>query len=190
MVLFPPASASTPALLSSWASTTAGYYQKGDTLLLLAQDGSQMTTVNLTTTSPATATTTSVTIAFQAQTVAGVNPNDQLLMTTHSGGNADNPHTQIGSSFCNQDWLLRLKPIIYKVDDTDPSDPKLTRTLGSGTPDVIAEQIVGFKVGASLANPTDTTDGAYVYDASHFGIGCVGLVTGCMQCPDSTDFEA
>ena len=92
-------------------------------------------------------------------------------MTTHSGGTIlDNPHTPaMGSSFCNNDWVLRLQPIVYKVDDTDPSDPKLTRTVGSGTPDVIAEQIVGFKVGASIANNTDTTDGAYLFDASKFG---------------------
>lgn len=173
MVLFPPAGLSA-AQITSWASALAPKYVKGDTLLLLSFDGSQMTTVNLTANTPAVASATTVTISFQAQTTAGVNPNDQLLITTHSGGVLDNPHTQIGSSFCNNDWVLRLQPIVYQVDDSNPADPKLTRTLGSNPPDVVAEQIVGFKVGASLANPTDTTDGTYVYDASHFGLGCTG----------------
>lgn len=180
MVLFPPSSASTPALVTSWASTTAGYYAKGDTLLLLKQDGSQMTTVNLTANTPAIASATTVTISFTATNTSGVNPSDGLLITTHSGGTADNPHTQLGTSFCNQDWMLRLKPIVYKVDDSDPSDPKLTRTLGTNAPDVIAEQVVGFKVGAAIANNTDTADlvsGDYLYDASKFGLGCSPCAT-------------
>jgi prepilin-type N-terminal cleavage/methylation domain-containing protein len=174
MILLPPAGLNA-AQITAWASALAPKYVKGDTLLLLTSDGSQMTTVNLTTNTPAVASATTVTITFQAQTTAGVNPNDQLLITTHSGGTLDNQHTQIGSSFCNNDWVLRLQPIVYKVDDSNPADPKLTRTLGSNLPDVIAEQIVGFKVGASLSNFAATADGTYVYDASLFGQGCTGL---------------
>jgi prepilin-type N-terminal cleavage/methylation domain-containing protein len=178
MVLLPPPSATTPALVSAWATATAAQYQRGDTLMLLAFDGSQMTTVNLiSNAAPAVASATTVTISFTATNAAGVNPNDLLLLTTHSGGTADNPHTQLGTSFCNNDWLLRLQPIVYKVDDTNPANPKLTRTVGTNAADVIAEQIVGFKVGASIANPTNTTDGAYLYDASKFGLGCSPCAT-------------
>jgi prepilin-type N-terminal cleavage/methylation domain-containing protein len=179
MILLPPPGL-TAGQIATWATTTAGYYAKGDTLLLLKSDGSQMTTVNLVSNvAPAVASATTVTISYTATTAAGVNPLDALQLTTHSGGTSDNPHTQIGSSFCNGDWLLRLQPIVYKVDDTNPANPKLTRTVGTAPADVIAEQIVGFKVGASIANPTNTTDGIYVYDASHFGVGCGPVGPGC-----------
>jgi len=52
----------------------------------------------------------------------------------------------------NQDYAIRLTGVTYTVDNSDPTDPKLVRTpLGgavAGSPNVIAEQIVGFKVGA------------------------------------------
>jgi prepilin-type N-terminal cleavage/methylation domain-containing protein len=169
MVLFPP-SGLTAAQVTAWAAALAPKYTKNDTLLLLNADGSQMTTVNLIANSPAVASATTVTVTFQAQTTAGVNPNDALQMTTHSGGILDNLHTQLGSSFCNADWVMRLQAIVFSVDDTDPSNPKLIRTLGSNPPDTIAEQIIGFKVGASTANQADTLDTPYLYDAHLFGV--------------------
>jgi prepilin-type N-terminal cleavage/methylation domain-containing protein len=151
------------------AKLVAAQYKAGDTLLLLKSDGSQMTTVTLTAAAPVPAGTT-VTINFTAQSSAspGVNPTDPFLMTKHSGGTTDNSSTQIGNLFGNLDWILRLQPITYSVDDTNPADPKLIRTA-NGTSDVVAEQIVGFKVGASTANKLDTLDGSYSYDASTFG---------------------
>jgi len=164
MVLYTPA-----ITTNAQAVALAAKYKQGDQLLLLTSDGSQMTTVTLAASTPATVSGTTITITYTAQTTAGVNPSDSLLMTTHSGGTLDNPHTQLGNLFGNADWLLRLQPIVYSVDDSNPADPKLIRTVGSNV-DVVAEQIVGFKVGASIANSTDTLDGSYLYDASKFGV--------------------
>ena len=158
----------TPTVITNAAAKlVAAQYKSGDTLLLLASDGSQMTTVTLTANAPVPGGTT-VTINYTAQTTPGVNPTDPYLMTKHSGGITDNQSTQIGNVFGNIDWILRLQPIVYSVDDSNPADPKLIRTA-AGTSDVVAEQVVGFKVGASTANKLDTLDGSYSYDASTFG---------------------
>ncbi len=162
-----------PGLTNAQAITQAAKYKTGDQLLLVNVDGSMMTTVTLTGATPATVSGTNITITYTAQTTAGVNPGDTLLMTTNNGA-ADNGHTQLTNLFsvsAATDWVLRLQPIVYSVDDTDPSNPKLTRKVGTAAADVIAEQIVGFKVGASLWNNANQTDGTYVYDASHFGNG-------------------
>ncbi len=47
------------------------------------------------------------------------------------------------------DYVVKLiKSASYSVDATNPANPKLIRTSATGTQDVIAEQIVGFTVGA------------------------------------------
>jgi prepilin-type N-terminal cleavage/methylation domain-containing protein len=54
----------------------------------------------------------------------------------------------LGSSFCTADWVMKLQPTTYQIDVTAASDPKLMRVHG-GNVDIIAEQIIGFKVGAA-----------------------------------------
>ncbi len=52
----------------------------------------------------------------------------------------------------NQDYAMRITGVTYTVDNSDPTNPKLVRiplgTAAAGSPNIIAEQIVGFKVGA------------------------------------------
>jgi hypothetical protein len=43
---------------------------------------------------------------------------------------------------------MKLEPTTYTVDVSNPNDPKLTRQQ-NGNSDIIAEQIIGFKVGAA-----------------------------------------
>jgi len=58
--------------------------------------------------------------------------------------------------------------VIYKVDTTNPANPKLTRIQG-GVTSVVADQIVGFKVGASIWNAaTATSNDNYNFDASTY----------------------
>ncbi len=62
---------------------------------------------------------------------------------------ADNSAGQITYQFCNPDWAMRLTPTTYTVDAADNTNPVLTRNEGRRTYErVIAEQIIGFKVGS------------------------------------------
>jgi prepilin-type N-terminal cleavage/methylation domain-containing protein len=146
----------TPGSTSGQASALAAKYVSGDELLLVKVDGSQMTTVALTANGSSAGSV--VTLAFKTTNSDGTNTaaNDFLGITTNTGA-ADNPHTQLGTSFCNSDWILRLQPITYKVDASVSTDPKLVRVQGGAT-NVIAEQVIGFRVGASLWNDTHDTD--------------------------------
>ncbi len=56
----------------------------------------------------------------------------------------------------------------YQVDASNATNPKLTRTQG-GTTDVIAEQIIGFKVGATILNSaTYANTDYYQFDTSTY----------------------
>ena len=63
-------------------------------------------------------------------------------------GPVDNANPNIGVSFCGGDWVMKLEPTSYKVDLTNPQNPTLVRVQG-GVTSTIAEQIIGFKVGAA-----------------------------------------
>ncbi len=146
----------TPTLTSAQATTLAADYHSGDELLLVKVDGSQMTTVSLTKAGSASAST--VTLTFNTTNSNGTNTtaNDYLGITTSTGA-ADNPNAQLGTSFCNADWILRLQPITYQVNASNPADPQLTRTQ-NGTTNVVADQVIGFRVGAALWNDQHDTD--------------------------------
>jgi hypothetical protein len=159
----------TPGLTGAQATTLSGNYKSGDELLLVKLDGSQMTTVSLT--ANATAPGGVVTLSFKTTNSDGTNSvaNDYLGITTNNGALDNLGATQLGTSFCNADWILRLQPITYKVDTTNPADPKLTRTRAGNT-DVVAEQVIGFRIGASLFNDSHDTDLA----TSTLAATCVG----------------
>jgi type II secretory pathway pseudopilin PulG len=66
--------------------------------------------------------------------------------------------TNLGYYFCAQDWVMKLEPTTYSVDTTtNPQDPRLIRSQG-GNQDIIAEQVIGFKVGAATWNPYISAD--------------------------------
>ncbi|MBZ5520819.1 MAG: prepilin-type N-terminal cleavage/methylation domain-containing protein [Acidobacteriia bacterium] len=76
------------------------------------------------------------------------------------------PIFTLGTQYCptgTADLAYKLTSITYSVDAaTDPTNPKLVRTQG-GVKSVIAEQIIGFKVGASTWNKAN--DSPYDYDS-------------------------
>ena len=137
----------------------AGDFHSGDQVLLVKSDGSQMTTTILT--SDGQVTGGKVKLAHNPTGVDGTNTtaNDPLALSNDADNN------KLGTQFCNTDWVLKLAPITYAVDATDPTDPKLTRTQ-SGVTNVVSEQIIGFKVGASIWN--GTTDNTYSFDSSSY----------------------
>jgi prepilin-type N-terminal cleavage/methylation domain-containing protein len=137
----------------------AADFHTGDQLLLVKSDGSQMTTTTLT--SDGQVTGGKVKLAHNPTGADGTNSTtaDPLGLSNTADSN------KLGVQFCNTDWVLKLSPITYQVDASDPTDPKLTRTQGGQT-NVIAEQIIGFKVGAAIWNgATDTT---YSFDANSY----------------------
>lgn len=137
----------------------AADFHSGDQLLLVKSDGSQMTTTILT--SDGQVTGGKVKLAHNPTGVDGTNTSsaDPLALSNTADSN------KLGVQFCDTDWVLKLSPISYQVDATDPTNPKLTRTQGGQT-NVISEQIIGFKVGASVWN--GTTDDTYSFDANTY----------------------
>ena len=137
----------------------AADFHAGDQILLVKSDGSQINTTILT--SDGAVTGGKVKLAHNPTAVDGTNnlTNDPLGISNTADAN------KLGMQFCSTDWVLKLAPITYSVDASDPTDPKLVRTQ-NGQPSVIAEQIIGFKVGASIWN--GTTDDTYSFDANSY----------------------
>jgi len=162
---------------------TAAKFSSGDQLLFLTSTGNYITSVVLT--AAPTVVGSAVKFTFNAtldQTVSSINykgyntlAHDPLDITacdglsTCSTAAQGQPGSKLGEQFCGTDWILKLAPITYQVDLTTPSNPKLTRTVGSGTPVTVMEQVVGFKVGAAIWNATAGTDAtSYNYAASTY----------------------
>jgi len=161
---------------------TAAKYNTGDQLLFLTATNNHITSVVLT--QPPTASATAVQFTFNAtedQTVSGVHykgyntvANDPLDITACDGVTPCSPASQttgkLGESYCGTDWILKLAPITYQVNLSNPNDPTLTRTQ-SGTTTTIMDQVIGFKVGASIWNSTTNTDNTnYNYQASTYTV--------------------
>ena len=172
------------------ATAAAANYLNGDQILVVKNDGSQYSTFKLTA-AGSTATvsgnrfvtlthtaTTSITAGSPAVTYTGYNTtasgNDPYGMTT-------NANTMLNEQFCSTDWVLRITPIQYAVDVSNTANPVLTRTIAGGSQTaaqkVLASQIVGFKLGATLYNSTtDTT--TYCFDARAYDPNCPTITAG------------
>jgi hypothetical protein len=138
------------------------------TTALLSAAGSSTTCTTLTGIASCSTTYPSgfVSLAFNSTGAGGTNTsaNDPISMTLNA------PSTELTSSFCSTDWVLRLQPIKYTVTTTATvngiEDPQLVRTQ-SGTSNVVMDQVVGFKVGAAWwDNNTDTF--AYCYNTGAY----------------------
>jgi prepilin-type N-terminal cleavage/methylation domain-containing protein len=103
---------------------------------------------------------------------------DPLGLTTN--GDAGVKALTLTDQFCNgTDWVVTLAPITYTVNASNSSDPQLTRTEAGNTY-VIADQIIGFKVGSALFNDTTDTSGTYNYNTANYADGS----TACPACYD------
>jgi hypothetical protein len=141
---------------STTLAQLAADFHTGDQILLVKSDGSQMATVVLT--SDGQVTGGKVKLAHNPTGADGTT-NDPLGIANTADSN------KLGTTFCTTDWILRLSAITYSVDASNPANPKLVRTQ-NGTANVIADQIIGFKVGAAVWN--GTIDNPYSYDASTY----------------------
>ncbi|HMD97407.1 MAG TPA: prepilin-type N-terminal cleavage/methylation domain-containing protein [Terriglobia bacterium] len=153
------------------AAQTAANYNQGDQLLLLAGNGKLFTTVVLT--QAAQVSGSYVQFTHNATDGFGINTaaNDPLGIST--GTDANGANKKLTSSFCNADWIIKLAPITYAVNAGNPADPLLTRSQNGQTATVM-EQVIGFKVGATIwnngTNPNDSITTKYIYDASTYNV--------------------
>jgi type II secretory pathway pseudopilin PulG len=144
------------------AATLASFFHSGDQVLVVKSDGSQMTTTILSKDGKVSGGK----VQLQHNPTAGDGSNppsaDPLGITT-------NPSNKLGTSFCTDDWIMKLAPVTYAVDTSDPTNPKLTRKQ-NGSTDVIADQVIGFKIGATIWNSAaNTSSDFYAFDASSYG---------------------
>lgn len=175
LYLKPIAPATTASLLAK--------YSIGDQILLVNSDGAYMTSFTVTaapslagpvvriphTPTSAGATGTGGVSASSSDDPLGI-ASSMIGDPTYLPPNpppAAGPIFTLGTLYCptgSPDLAYKLTSITYSVDAvTDPTNPKLVRTQG-GASSVIAEQIIGFKVGASTWNAT--TDSPYLYDSN------------------------
>ena len=126
------------------AAQLAALYNTGDEILLVNGSGTQMTTVVLT--APGAVSAGLVQLTHTATDGLGVDPVDTAVGGLNIANAAD--AAKLGTQFCVTDWAIKLSAIKYSVDTvTSPADPSLVRTQ-NGVTNVLADQIIGFKVGA------------------------------------------
>jgi prepilin-type N-terminal cleavage/methylation domain-containing protein len=146
---------------------TAAKYTMGDEILFLSANGKTMTAVVLNAYPVISGST--VQFSFNGTRTDGTNTlaNDPLDITACDNATCPAPNN-FGQQFCGADWIIKLAPITYQVDASDPTNPKLTRTQ-NGTTSVVTEQLIGFKIGATIWNAaTLEVSNQYNYDASTY----------------------
>ncbi|MGH9861557.1 MAG: PilW family protein [Candidatus Acidiferrales bacterium] len=139
------------------AAQTAAHFSAGDQLLFVKGDGSQMTSVILSQDGQPSGGKVQL---QHNPTAADGSGGDPLFIT-------NNPNNKLGSTFCDNDWVIKLRGITYRVNAANPNNPMLERWVG-GVADVVADQIIGFKVGATLWNGASTSSEEYNYDSAQY----------------------
>jgi prepilin-type N-terminal cleavage/methylation domain-containing protein len=181
--IYPPAGVTAATLLTEYKNA---YNNSAEKELLLVNDtGTKMTTITLTAAPSATVVKNGVTaiqLSYNFTNSSGFNSasNDPLnIAAIQPNGSANgNPMVSAGN-YCSMDYVLELAPITYSVSTSIASDPELMRTQG-GVSTVLAQQVIGFKVGAMLwdvltsctGDPTMATDSpTYCYDSANDALG-------------------
>ena len=129
-------------------------FQNGDQILVLATDGTNVTQTALVGLTDGGDDKNGKWVNLQHNPQGTVEANSLLQVGTRAG----NPNNQLNGKYCAPNsFVFKLGPeIVYGVDTTDPTNPVLYKQVGGGAKVAIAEQIIGFKVGAMAWNsPTD-----------------------------------
>jgi prepilin-type N-terminal cleavage/methylation domain-containing protein len=128
-----------PADPSVPLATLAGYFHNGDNVLIVSADGSTMVSTGIT----QDGSVPGGKVKLQ-HNPTGASISDPLGINANLGNPTNN---KLLHQFCDKAWVLRIAATTYSVDATNPANPKLMRTTPAGS-DIVAEQIIGFKVGA------------------------------------------
>jgi type II secretory pathway pseudopilin PulG len=139
-------------------SDLAADFKNGDQVLLVSSNGLKMTTTVLT--QDGQVSGGKVKLQHNPTGAGGINPADYDPL-----GISVAPNNKLGEQFCDDDWVLKLSAIRYAVDASDASNPKLVR-IANNSQDLIAEQIIGFKVGALVKDSVTDSDVRYKADAA------------------------
>lgn len=139
-------------------TTLANSYHVGDQFLIISSKSNKIGTIILTGVGT-TGTGVKLSHTKNVQTAE----NDHYLISTKSTN-------KLETNFCKGDWVVKLNPAVYVVDTSDSSNPKLVRLqpndancLPTSTAPynyscVVAEQVIGFKVGAQIFDPDSSSD--------------------------------
>jgi prepilin-type N-terminal cleavage/methylation domain-containing protein len=154
-------------------AATANNYSQGDQLLFLNGKGTKMTAVILTQ-APTVYNSVAVQFTFNPTNGDGTNtgPNWQTndpLDIAACDGNACTNTSSFQEQYCGGDWILKVNPISYYVNFSNQNDPQLIRKQ-AGNPVVVMDQVIGFKVGATIWNSATNEKTVYVYDASTYNV--------------------
>lgn len=142
-----------PPVWTGSAAAFAGQFHAGDTIMVLNSDGSQMAVATLTQDGQLSGPKVQLN-----HNPTGASSGDPLCITNYAANHTGDAFNKLGSQFDQNAWVLRLATIQYSVDATDPTDPKLVRSINNAPPEILAEQVIGFKIGAGLWNGTATGD--------------------------------
>jgi prepilin-type N-terminal cleavage/methylation domain-containing protein len=162
------ATAPTAAQLTAYANN----FKANDQILLITQDGQRLTTSKLISDGQVNGSSVKLVInqtqasgAMTTASASGPGANDPIGVT-----DVQDSTSELGSAFaCSSDFVLKLATVKYWVDAaTEPANPKLIREQG-GVQNPVAEQIIGFKVGAYVIDGTATDDTDYNFDRPSMG---------------------
>jgi len=159
----------TGSMTQTAANTLAALYHAGDELLWI-NTGTPSLITTTTLTQPGTVVSgapgTFVVQLTYTGTTGFVNTQDRYYIANTPDSSA--PSMQLTNAFPNAtSWVMRLNPIQYAVNSANAADPQLTRQVGTGTAEVIADQVIGFRVGAYLQGQT-TSQAEYNFDSSTY----------------------
>jgi prepilin-type N-terminal cleavage/methylation domain-containing protein len=181
---------------------TAAKFVQGDQLLFLTGSGKAMTTATLAANGAVSGSAVALSIYQTEIDGSNILGNDPLDITScdrtslTSAGSAGTPivptspacpppppvttpptppSVTFGTNYCSADWIIKLSPITYSVAaNSDTTNPwQLVRTQ-NGTTSVVMDQILGFKVGASIWDVDvlcGYTTPCYNYQTSTYAIG-------------------
>ncbi|HEV3042181.1 MAG TPA: prepilin-type N-terminal cleavage/methylation domain-containing protein [Candidatus Angelobacter sp.] len=166
--------------LGTTATAFAALFKNGDELLWLKPGSPKSSLTTTTLTADGTVAGANVQLSFTSTDTAGINNSESYLITKGLGTDPGDSAPPLTTSFAAAtDWILRLNAVQYSIDLTDPTNPKLmrkqgTQNLAAGKGDVVAEQIIGFRVGASIRH-------ASIDQPYSFNVNGPTISSGCTQ---------
>jgi prepilin-type N-terminal cleavage/methylation domain-containing protein len=162
-----------PATGDPWtAEDFADQFAQGSQILLLKADGSRLTTLQLAadaTVLDDTAPDERIELTYTPTNPGGTNGDPTAAgadgvtctQTDPAVTLTNDPlditrcwNDKLGDAFdVDSDYVLKLAAVTYKVDASDSTNPKLVRQVQpGGAEEVVADQVIGFKIGAGLWN--------------------------------------